>query len=65
MHLPANPRPWSIEIGEIEGIVKDANGIEIASFDAVEDVEFWCGLVELVNEHERDRQHDSDPGVSP
>lgn len=66
MHLPANPRPWSLELGDIAGSIKDANGIEIASFDAIEDSEFWIDLVEIVNEHDRDRQHEiSVPEMSP
>ena len=66
MHLPANPRPWSIELGDIEGLVKDASGIEVVSFDAIEDAEFWFELVEIVNEHDRDRHPEvSMPGMSP
>lgn len=50
--LPNNPRPWSIEIDHGEAQVVDAAGAEIATFDA-EDIEFWRGVVEIVNEHAR------------
>lgn len=53
MHLPNNPRPWLVELDDVSGQVKDADGTSIATFDPMDDAEFWRGIVEIVNEHAR------------
>ncbi len=66
MHPPEHPRPWSIGIDDADGRVRDNDGRSVATFGAEDDTEFPASLVEIVNEHDRDRDHEiSTPGISP
>jgi hypothetical protein len=50
--LSEHPRPWSIEITEGDGRAKDRDGNIVSMFDADDDLEFWTGVVTIVNEHD-------------
>jgi hypothetical protein len=49
--MPQHPRPWSIEISDLDGSTKDRDGNNVATFDVNDDLEFWSALVKIVNEH--------------